>query len=128
MWRIVQNDTPGDYVLATGETHTVREFCQSAFGRVGIDLDFRGTGPGEIGLDSTTGREVIAVDPRYFRPTEVDLLLGDATKAARELGWVPRVGFRQLVEMMVDADLAAVQSGEQFSVESSNGALLTVVK
>jgi len=128
MWRMVQHDTPDDYVLATGEKHTVREFCQAAFGRLGIDLEFKGEGVNEVAIDSANGNEVIAVDERYFRPTEVDLLLGDSTKARTVLGWKPRVGFTELVEMMVDADLATVQSGEPFTIESSYAALHALVK
>lgn len=128
MWRMVQHDTPDDYVLATGEKHTVREFCQAAFSRLGIDLEFKGEGVNEVAIDSANGNEVIAVDERYFRPTEVDLLLGDSTKARTVLGWKPRVGFTELVEMMVDADLATVQSGEPFTIESSYAALHALVK
>ena len=119
MWRIVQCDKPGDYVLATGETHTVREFCEAAFARAGMELSFKGNGVKEIGIDAKTGEELVAIDPRYFRPTEVDLLLGDPSRARRELGWTPTVGFKELVEMMVDADIRAVQRGEQFALESS---------
>jgi GDPmannose 4,6-dehydratase len=128
MWRMLQHPTPDDYVLATGEKHTVREFCQLAFGRVGIELEFRGSGVDEIGVDAATGKEVLAIDPRYFRPTEVDLLLGDSSKARRVLGWTPRVSFNELVEMMVDADLATVQSGVPFTIESSYAALHATVK
>jgi GDPmannose 4,6-dehydratase len=128
MWRMVQADTADDYVLATGEKHTVREFCQAAFTRLGMALEFKGEGVGEVGIDSSTGNEVIAIDPRYFRPTEVDLLLGDASKAKRQLGWSPRVSFTELVEMMVDADLAAVQSSIPFTVESSSAALQALLK
>jgi len=128
MWKMVQHPVPDDYVLATGEKHTVREFCQTAFARVGIDLEFRGTGVDEVGIDTATGKEVLAIDKRYFRPTEVDLLVGDAGKARRVLGWTPRVGFNELVEMMVDADLASVQSGVPFTIESSYSALHSLVK
>ncbi len=128
MWRMLQHPTPDDYVLATGEKHTVREFCQLAFGRVGIDLEFHGDGVDEVGIDSATGNEVLAIDPRYFRPTEVDLLLGDSSKARRVLGWTPRVSFNELVEMMVDADLATVQSGVAYTIESSYAALHATVK
>jgi GDPmannose 4,6-dehydratase len=119
MWRIVQCDTPDDFVLATGETHTVREFCEIAFDRLGFSLEFRGKGVEEVGIDRNTGRELIAIDPRYHRPTEVDLLLGDATKARDLLGWTPRVGFEELVRMMADADLKAVQAGEPFTLDPS---------
>jgi GDPmannose 4,6-dehydratase len=128
MWRMLQHPTPDDYVLATGEKHTVREFCQLAFGRAGIDLEFRGEGVDEVAIDSATGKEVLAIDPRYFRPTEVELLLGDSSKARRVLGWTPRVSFNELVDMMVDADLATVQSGVPFTIESSYAALHALVK
>ncbi|HJQ10168.1 MAG TPA: GDP-mannose 4,6-dehydratase [Gemmatimonadaceae bacterium] len=119
MWRIVQCETPDDFVLATGESHTVREFCQLAFERLGFELEFRGSGKDEVGIDTRSGREVIAIDERYHRPTEVDRLLGDASKAKNILGWAPRTGFNELVHMMVDADLRAVQLGEPFTLEAS---------
>ena len=128
MWMMLQHPDPDDYVLATGEKHSVREFCQAAFARAGMNLEFRGEGVDEVGIDSETGREVLAIDPRYFRPTEVDLLVGDASKAKRVLGWSPRASFLDLVEMMVDADLAAVQSGVPFTIESSYAALHALVK
>lgn len=128
MWRILRHDTPGDYVLATGESHTVREFCQLAFARIGIELDFRGAGADEAGVDSRTGRTHIVVDPRYFRPTEVYDLCGDATRAANELGWTPRVTFGELVEMMVDADVAALKAGQPFTLEPSLEALQAVLR
>lgn len=105
MWLMLQQDKPDDYVLATGETHTVREFCELAFEHVGIDIEWHGSGIEEKGIDRKTGKVLVEVDPRYFRPTEVDLLLGDPTKAKKELGWKPRVDFKGLVKMMVDADL-----------------------
>ena len=128
MWRMLQHDTAADYVLATGEVHTVRDFCRLAFSRAGMDLEFRGSDGEESAIDTATGREVVAIDPRYFRPTEVDLLLGDATKARTQLGWVPTVNFTELVEMMVDADLTALQSGSPFTVESSDSALQALLK
>jgi GDPmannose 4,6-dehydratase len=128
MWRMLQSDTPDDYVLATGEMHTVREFCQLAFARTGIDLEFRGEGVGETGVDTASGREMIAIDPRYFRLAEVDLLLGDPRKAQMHLGWTRTVGFTELVEMMVDADVASVQTGIPFTVESSDSALQALLK
>jgi GDPmannose 4,6-dehydratase len=128
MWLMLQQDKPDDYVLATGEKHTVREFCQLAFSRVGMEIEFRGSEENEVGIDSATGREVIAVDARYYRPTEVELLLGDASKAQRVLGWKPRVSFSELVDMMVDADVNAVQSGVPFTIESSYAALHAVLK
>lgn len=105
MWMMLQAPQAEDFVIATGETHSVREFCELAFARVGLPLQWRGSGVDETGI-GPDGRVLVAVDPRYFRPTEVDLLLGDASKAKRVLGWTPKVSFRELVEMMVDADLA----------------------
>jgi GDPmannose 4,6-dehydratase len=105
MWRMLQHDSPTDYVIATGETHSVRELCDRAFHRAGMTLAWRGSGVEESGVDAATGRTLIEIDPRYFRPTEVDVLLGDASKAKAELGWEPRVSFEQLVDLMVDADL-----------------------
>ncbi|MGV8042507.1 MAG: GDP-mannose 4,6-dehydratase [Thermoanaerobaculaceae bacterium] len=107
MWLMLQAEEADDYVIATGETHSVREFCELAFARAGLPLHWEGEGLAEKGV-GRDGRVLVEVDPRYFRPTEVELLLGDATKAHERLGWRPRVGFRELVEMMVDADLAAV--------------------
>jgi GDPmannose 4,6-dehydratase len=105
MWRMLQHDVPEDYVIATGETHTVREFCERAFRRAGIELRWEGTGEHERGLDAQSGNVLVEIDPRYLRPTEVELLLGDATKARTQLGWNPATTFDRLVEMMVDADL-----------------------
>ncbi|MCA8996514.1 MAG: GDP-mannose 4,6-dehydratase, partial [Planctomycetaceae bacterium] len=104
MWRMLQADTPEDFVIATGETHTVREFCEIAFSRVGLPITWKGEGLDEVGCDKL-GRTLIRIDPRFFRPAEVDTLLGDASKAKEVLGWQPQVSFQQLVEMMVDADL-----------------------
>ena len=105
MWLMLQQEAPEDYVVATGRTHSVREFCDAAFGRAGIELRWTGSGTAETGVDAKTGRTRVAVDPRYFRPAEVDLLLGDSTKARTTLGWKPKVDFDALVEMMVAADL-----------------------
>jgi len=105
MWRILQHVEPDDFVLATGETHTVREFVEAAFGEVGIELEWRGTGVDERGYCSRTGKLLVDVNPKFFRPAEVDLLLGDASKAERLLNWRRRVSFRELVKMMVRADL-----------------------
>lgn len=108
MWRILQQPEPEDYVLATGETHTVREFVQAAFGCVGRQIEWRGKGLEEKGYDADNGQHLIEIDPRYFRPTEVDLLLGDATKARSKLGWKPEIRFEALVAEMVAADMDIV--------------------
>jgi GDPmannose 4,6-dehydratase len=105
MWLMLQQDQPEDYVIATGQTWSVREFCERAFRRVGIELAWEGSDEHERGVDATSGRVLVEVDPRYFRPTEVDLLLGDASKAHQNLGWVPRTSFDELVQLMVDSDL-----------------------
>jgi GDPmannose 4,6-dehydratase len=106
MWRMLQNEKPEDFVIATGVTHTVREFCARAFESAGIQIEWRGKGLDEQGVDRKSGAVRIEIDPRYLRPTEVDLLLGDATKARQQLGWKPTVDFDALVKLMVDADLA----------------------
>ena len=106
MWRIVQQDRPDDYVLATGETHSIREFVELAFAHVGRQIEWRGTGVDEKGLDADTGDVLIEVDPRYFRPTEVDLLLGDPSKARERLGWTYTTSFPNLVREMMESDLA----------------------
>jgi GDPmannose 4,6-dehydratase len=116
MWRMLQIDTPDDYVVASGETHSVRELCELAFGAVGLPLRWEGEGIDERGI-AEDGRALVVVDPRYFRPAEVDFLLGDASRARIELGWQPRVSFPELVEMMVTADLARM--GEPIHVTGS---------
>ncbi|MBB3138700.1 GDPmannose 4,6-dehydratase [Rhizobium pisi] len=105
MWLMLQQDEPEDYVLATGETHSVRSFVEKAFARVGMPIDWRGEGPEEKGYDKISGRCVVEVDPAYFRPTEVDLLLGDPTKAHTKLGWKHEISLDQLVSEMVREDL-----------------------
>lgn len=109
MWRIVQHDEAGDYVLSTGETHTVREFVELAFAQVGRTIEWRGSGVDETGVDTSTGNTLIEVDRRYFRPTEVDLLIGDSSKARSVLGWSHRSSFAELVQEMVEADLMKVK-------------------
>lgn len=109
MWRILQQETPDDYVLATGETHSVREFVTLAFAEVGITLEWRGKGIDEIAINQANGKIIVRISPEFFRPTEVDLLLGDAAKAKQKLGWIPTVTFRALVKEMVAADLADQQ-------------------
>lgn len=110
MWLMLQQVKADDYVVATGETHTVREFVELAFARVGITIEWRGEGVDEIGYDAATGNPVVGVDPAYFRPAEVDLLIGDPSKANQVLGWQPKVTFRGLVDEMVDAELKAAGS------------------
>ena len=110
MWRIVQQPEPDDYVLATGETHSVREFVEKAFAQVNKTIDWAGAGLEEKGVDVASGRVLVEVDPRYFRPTEVELLVGDASKARSKLGWNHKVSFDELVAEMVAADLATVAS------------------
>ncbi len=109
MWMMMQQDQPGDFVLATGETTTVRQFCEWAFEDAGIMLEFRGEGAAEQGFCTKTGQCRIEIDQRYFRPTEVDLLIGDPSKARRELGWHHEVTVRELVREMVDADLVTMR-------------------
>ncbi|TWT33962.1 GDP-mannose 4,6-dehydratase [Posidoniimonas corsicana] len=108
MWLMMQADRPEDYVVATGQTHSVRDFCERAFYRIGRPLTWRGEGVEEHGVDAT-GRTLVAVDPNYFRPVESECLRGDATRIRDELGWRPEHTFEQLVHMMVDADLAALR-------------------
>jgi len=107
MWMMMQMPEPDDYVIATGETHTVREFIECAFKAIDIDIAWEGEGVNEKGMDAKTGKTLVAIDPRYFRPTEVDLLLGDPTKAKEKLGWVPKITFNELVSIMVESDLKA---------------------
>lgn len=107
MWLILQQDEPDDYVVATGETHTVREFCELAFRNAGIDLVWEGQGLDEKGVDKATGRVLVKVSSEFFRPTEVDLLLGDPSKAKKKLGWKPKTSFEELVAMMVKSDIRA---------------------
>ena len=109
MWMIVQNDHPDDYVLATGETHSVREFVELAFAEVGKRVAWKGKGVDEIGFDEKTGAELVRIDPRYFRPTEVDLLLGDPSKARAKLGWQHKMTFPELVKEMVAADIQLLE-------------------
>jgi GDPmannose 4,6-dehydratase len=124
MWRILQQEEPGDFVLATGESHSVRDLCELAFHEAGIELEWRGSGTSEVGFVKSTsfrasdqgnkvpqpGDKIIAIDPRYFRPTEVGYLLGDASKAHRELDWKRRTTFKQLVKIMVNADIQDLQN------------------
>ncbi len=117
MWRIVQHDVPDDFVLATGETHSVREFVELAFAVVGRAIEWSGGGIEEVGVDAKGGQTLVRIDPRYFRPTEVDLLLGDPSKAREKLGWTHTTSFPDLVREMVKADLIAVGNERRNSNE-----------
>ena len=120
MWMMLQQEKPGDYVLATGQTHTVREFVEESFKNLGITIRWEGTGVDEKGYDAATGKLLVDVNPVFYRPAEVEFLWGDATKAETELGWQREIGFQELAAMMMDADMKAVAgvSCEEFrSVE-----------
>ena len=108
MWLMMQQDKPDDYVLATGEMHSVREFVELSFKHIGYDIEWKGEGIDEVGYDVNSGAELVKIDPKYFRPAEVEQLLGDPTKAKTKLGWEHKVSFQDLVKEMVDADLFTV--------------------
>lgn len=110
MWLMLQQDSPDDYVISTGETRSVREFATLAFAAAGIALEFRGQGLEEIGIDKATGKVLVAVNPDFFRPAEVEILLGDATKAHQKLGWERKISFEQLVTGMVQNDCKIVET------------------
>lgn len=120
MWRILQQDQPDDYVLATGVTHTVREFTELAFQQVGIQMEWQGTDAAEQGRDAKTGNVLVEIDPHYYRPAEVELLVGNAAKARQQLGWEPKTSLEQLVQMMVEADLKEAAYGER-NMENGEG-------
>ena len=105
MWRMLQSDEPGDYVVATGETHTVREFCEESFDEAGINIEWAGEGSLERGIDRKCGSVRVEVDPKYFRPAEVDLLVGDSARVREKLGWTPSVTFNELVRIMTRSDM-----------------------
>jgi GDPmannose 4,6-dehydratase len=113
MWLILQQPKPDDYVLATGECHSVREFVEAAFSCIGRRLEWQGKGLDERGADAGTGETLVRIDPRYFRPTEVDILLGDSSKAQARLGWRPRASFAALVRDMVESDMALLAKEPQ---------------
>jgi GDPmannose 4,6-dehydratase len=119
MWLVVQQDDPDDYVLATGEAHSVREFVELAFAQVGRTITWRGAGVDEKGCDSKTGDVLVEIDPRYFRPTEVDFLVGDASKAREKLGWRHKRSFADLAKEMVASDLIAVAAERHRQSRSS---------
>jgi GDPmannose 4,6-dehydratase len=104
MWLILQQDRPDDFVLSTNEYHSVREFVEKSFALKGFDIKWKGEGLNEIGYDENTGRELIFISEKYFRPAEVEELLGDSSKAKNELGWTPTITFDELVKEMVEAD------------------------
>jgi len=108
-WLMLQQKAPADYVIATGQQHSVRAFIELAASKLGFEIKWRGAGVEEKGTDAATGRTLVRIDPRYFRPTEVDTLLGDASKARKDLGWTPEIGFEALVAEMVEADLALAE-------------------
>lgn len=120
MWRILQQDEPQDYVLSMNETHTVREFVELAFAELGYDIEWQGTGVDEKGIDKNTGKVLIEVDPKYFRPAEVELLWGDSTKARTELGWEPKYSFMDLVKEMVQSDLEEMKNGGGYKSKFEN--------
>lgn len=105
MWLMLQQEKPDDYVIATGETHSVREFVELAFKECGFEIEWKGKGLNEVGVDTSSGKVLIEIDPRYYRPTEVDILIGNPNKAKEKLGWKPEVKFEKLVEMMIKEDL-----------------------
>ena len=109
MWMMLQQNKPGDYVMATGENHTIREFTELAFNELDMTIEWQGCGEEEIGIDSKTGKRIIGINKNYYRPTEVDQLLGDATKAKEKLGWEPKTGFKKLVKTMVHSDWEKVK-------------------
>ena len=120
MWRILQQDKPQDYVLSMNETHTVREFVELAFAELGYEIEWQGEGVNEKGIDKKSGRVLVEVDPRYFRPAEVELLWGDSTKARTELGWEPKYSFMDLVKEMVQSDLEEMKNGGGYKSKFEN--------
>jgi len=110
MWLMLQQDKPEDYVIATGKTYTVRHFVELAASHVGFDIMWEGSGLDEVGIDRKTGKVIVRIDPRYFRPAEVDLLIGDASKARHEMGWSAQVGIEELVAIMMKHDMAEAKS------------------
>jgi GDPmannose 4,6-dehydratase len=105
MWKILQHDTPEDFVLASGKSYTVREFCEIAFKEIGINIEWIGEGINELGKDTKSGKVLIEIDKRYFRPTEVDYLEGDASKAKEKLNWIPKISLESMIAEMVQSDI-----------------------
>ena len=114
-WLMLQQPTADDYVIATGEQHSVREFVDAAASELGMNLEWQGKGTEETAIEAKSGQRIVAIDSRYFRPTEVDTLLGDSSKARRNLGWTPRIGFRELVKEMVKEDLVIAERDRMVS-------------
>ncbi len=112
MWLMLQQEKPDDYVIATGETHTVREFIEEACKLLDMEIEWKGKGEKEKGIEKKTGKVIIEIDPQYFRPTEVDLLLGDASKAKKVLGWKAKTKFKDLVKLMIEADMDVVEKNK----------------
>lgn len=112
MWMMLQQDQPDDYVVATGEMHSVREFIEKSFTHVGRSIEWKGEGKQEYAIDTTTGKTVVRIDPKYYRPCEVEQLLGDPAKAKHQLGWEPKVKFEELVQIMTDGDLRLLDNPE----------------
>ena len=110
MWKMLQQDKPEDYVLATGKTSTIREFCEQSFKELNIEIKWKGIGANEVGIDRLSGKEIIAIDSNYYRPTEVDLLVGDATKAKKLLNWEPKYNLNSLVSEMISSDLDKIKN------------------
>lgn len=113
MWMMLQQENPDDYVLGTGETHTVREFVEKSFAHLGMPVRWKGKGVDEVGIDTSTGKVVVRIDPGYFRPTEVDYLQSDPSKARKVLGWKPEISFEELVKEMTEQDLKMAQEGNE---------------
>jgi len=113
MWLMLQQDTPDDYVVATNETHSVREFVEAAFKAINTEIAWEGEGINEKGIDKNTGKVLVEVSPEFFRPSEVDLLIGDYSKAKEKLGWSPKTSFERLVSIMVEADIERIEKNKQ---------------
>lgn len=109
MWKMLQYKQPEDFVLATGKTHTIREFCELSFNEIGVTINWKGEGINEVGIDDATGKEIIAVDSSYYRPTEVDLLVGDAKKASKLLNWTPKTNLKSIIKEMISSDLENIK-------------------
>ena len=123
MYLMLQQDEPDDYVIATGETHSIKEFVDIAFDLAEIPLEWKGEGENEIGINKKNGQVVVQIDPKYYRPAEVDLLLGDASKAKKQLGWEPKVKFNELVKIMYESDYNKALNGLSKESKGSTGVL-----